>query len=1720
MASNIDVSVPTPVRATTKSVRDNFVAAKDEIEALQTSEASLVVDVEAEKIRNDDQDQRLDALESGGGIDLTPIEDDITDLDGRVTVNEGDIAANTADIAVEAQSREAADDALGIRIDNLSASGGYDDTQVKADIADLDGKVTVNEGDIATNVTDIADIKADTDKNTAEIADHEVRIDDLEARPISTGGGGGVPEPDVIKDPTLGDVALVRETTVINNPDYDSTDPDSEEFLNSGKWRTLTTGDIDTDPTTTFAFDPNNPEYAGLDTQLRVNRFLAEKTDNSVKKDGDTMTGALEVKDTVKADELHTIKLDTGQNSNMSLKRNNATKLLLSSDQTLAYQPLKYNAVYNLNHEHHLITKGYVDERHLITKGYVDDAIAGVSVDGLDELADQVAENTDDIIELFDAANAVSSSLGDSTVKTGVSLDESMTRSFYDEDNNRVLSVRSYFNEHNTTKTPHLIATDMDTGVSVGLKVNNVMSPNRVEQLAPGFKLGDDWIFPAAENPKDSPFIKLDPSNNISYYAGENSLKVCRSWGIINFVVDLDGTGRFKLLVGNPSERLDPNGGSGSAQAQVTLLLDTEDLINQNQIEEYTDNKTGLTYGTLTKSLSTSRGGVPKKVNGEWYTLQPNKQIVKVQIKDLPTKDVSLVGCAGGEKLAFGYLIGLDGKTRVAEWGKLNGVSVVNDRYIVWHALSEGIMCYDTVEDKIDTLFETDNWIEYGVNRIKNDWGVPEIHKALWYVPSAYTGFDNVDVPLEIIKVSTEDLSVERIKLPDNPNFACNSSSKIGLNKIAMTNFTSDVLFYDAIKKTFSTSDVNEPVGSRFCIGDDNYFTPRTTTGRPVEFVKHTIGLGSDLVANTNFLENDTLKEHNDFIQEDRARISGDEFEGPIFGPSITNLMEGKVEYLLKLATNASDNIHDIADVDDDVVMVQSRTSETEIEPGVTNRLKVRLWEDVSKYCNSTDVTYALLQPTTGAVQIWQCSNSGFGTGGSNYILNVVAETTEGDWLDPDEPIVLYRSDLLVSPYATFEMLKKYMDKIGIEIVNDSRALSLNNEDAIYSLKEGMTDLVTPRLEVATEDATTTIETMHEHSYPLFPDKDDPYYYLVPQRFVLLSRMFEGTIEGDDPKENIFCDDYSLDLWKNVIILDVKTGKTHDLPNCIVNGAQGLIYPALRGSHVITHSDGSCDVYLWISNPLRTVNYSQWGNEAAPLYRIHIPPHDQINDSDPFRNVTAKWTAIKPNKALFTFPDKNPFGNYTDDTKQFKYEIQSDTIKLKDSKTGKMHYFFRSGTKGATDFATFRLFEFIPDVDGDNPDIGIIIPVGAHPESTWGEYASGPHLIKEDTNGVQRCFMFSHPIGLTELYFVDDGAGRKPELRNYGDYTPEGTRVEDPVKKNALGRPRIVGKGILDNWYKGDQSAPQWLNHHVMDNKDRLSCTFVWFQFGYGICSLNLQNLGVIDRSNEVRLENNYKGNLNCLHIENRSQSYWGYIQESSIKNLQRFNQRTPDTHSNGSVWFFDYKTGMIADNESYYNDSRVYDSGGNRMSWRQYCRGAIEVRVNPIDSDIEIIGHDVGSETNDGEDSTDLGFSGEGITKMYDMFVLTAAGKSSSSVSEPKVFMFNPLTKSLSIVDNRETSATSLIPMPTYGVIACSCYGKKTDGTPGPIHMIEMLPEASISRIRKDATVLRKVYSVTGDSVEDDPNTWALDEPSDEPDTKQTETPDYSYEFDAISNE
>jgi hypothetical protein len=74
-----------------------------------------------------------------------------------------------------------------------------------------------------------------------------------------------------------------------------------------------------------------------------------------VKKDGDIMTGDLEVKGVAKATELKSTKLNSGEDSNLSIQRRGDTKLLIAPKETLAYQPVKYNDDYTLNHEslHH-----------------------------------------------------------------------------------------------------------------------------------------------------------------------------------------------------------------------------------------------------------------------------------------------------------------------------------------------------------------------------------------------------------------------------------------------------------------------------------------------------------------------------------------------------------------------------------------------------------------------------------------------------------------------------------------------------------------------------------------------------------------------------------------------------------------------------------------------------------------------------------------------------------------------------------------------------------------------------------------------------------------------------------------------------------------------------------------------------------------------------------------------------------------------------------------------------------------------------------------------------------------------------------------------------------------------------------------------------------------------------------------------------------------------
>ena len=73
---------------------------------------------------------------------------------------------------------------------------------------------------------------------------------------------------------------------------------------------------------------------------------------------------------------------------------------------------------------------------------------------------------------------------------------------------------------------------------------------------------------------------------------------------------------------------------------------------------------------------------------------------------------------------------------------------------------------------------------------------------------------------------------------------------------------------------------------------------------------------------------------------------------------------------------------------------------------------------------------------------------------------------------------------------------------------------------------------------------------------------------------------------------------------------------------------------------------------------------------------------------------------------------------------------------------------------------------------------------------------------------------------------------------------------------------------------------------------------------------------------------------------------------------------------------------------------------------------------------------------------------------------------------------------------------SAELRPVPQRALVALSNYGLNKAGTAGtPIHYISMLGGTNDTvNGRKQASTLRKLYAVTGDSIADDPDTWTLD--------------------------
>ncbi len=1141
------------------------------------------------------------------------------------------------------------------------------------------------------------------------------------------------------------------------------------------------------------------------------------------------------------------------------------------------------------------------------------------------------------------------------TYSTDLIINRYVDDAFLDRENNRILMWRNYFGQTGMNQQPHLIVADATTNqVEYKEVINPIAAGDRREAISCPFKIGDDQFFVQAENPKDSAPLKLDADGTFAEFG---DLKMCQDWAIINYHVKLSD--RYRLFVGNPQLRIDANYGNHSQQAQVTLLLDTEDLINQNEVESFTHSGDGQTYGTCTKRISNNRGGTPAVIDkGEGnipdvYLLQTGKSstIVKCDFNDLEAKDVTLTGVTN--KLPVGYLVDHAGKF-VSERGRLNGITVFQNRYIVFHALYDALYSFDTNDDSLTELVsmvnntELGQWVKYGVNNQRLTPAAPNFDDKLYYFPHSAIGDDGIRNDPKLIIVH-KDLTLEYVDIPYE-DWECTNSQKVNEYEIVCTNKKDKVFVFDT---------------------RDNSFSRFTSYER-----LNTIYEALDAEGNT--------------VHQILPYVDGN---------------------------NADDTSF--------------------------------------KDCNIQEIT-KVVDP--------------------EYIAN----------LD------LLRNNIIKN--------------------HDEAIQALNHNDSLISTRDGLSDIIHPEVHLATEDESYVMTNLMEHCSPCWPDEDHKYYQLISQDYVLFHRMYEGSKKTEDDDGNVVSnnetldsDDYGNDDISNLMIFHIPTGKIKDISVLVshndsavdIDGNPKNKFPSLRGKTVIPRSNGDVDVYSWIHNPRRK-------GISQPLVRIHIPANP--DPSNPFAGVTTNHTNIKCDLSLLTTPDANPYGNYVNTSKKYQYEISQFTWDLVDNETDERHHFIMSYNKGSKDYVTQRIFEI--NFDDSDPDEGTITPVAAHAASSNESFAAGIPVIKKDITGKNRCFLYGSPCALTELYFTgDDLLHRTVEMRNYADYTPQGIKRFHEEYVNGMGQQVIKEKGIYDNWYKSSTLSPQFLTQAPIDNNDYFTNIIVWYQGAYGVCSLNIQDLGVLDRQAETKFENNYQGSedeLSSMFSETKN-TYLSYLQEGGSRNLHRFSTKLLDTHSHGKLYYFPYRadyvydikddgSGINGNRTTLYNSTRKFDTDGNVIEEMLYKRSILEVSPNYVTGLVEIRAIVTSKKhfPSGNEPENPEGFSGESVVKFGDVFVCSSSSKSHSSITDPKVYIFDPHTRSIQKVSDTTVESTSLIACPQHGLVIGSSYGLDSNDQNTPVHLTTMTANPSVMQDRKTARTLRKLYSVTGDSVANDPDTWS----------------------------
>ncbi|MEK9696802.1 MAG: hypothetical protein VW270_13660, partial [Candidatus Poseidoniales archaeon] len=347
--------------------------------------------------------------------------------------------------------------------------------------------------------------------------------------------------------------------------------------------------------------------------------------------------------------------------------------------------------------------------------------------------------------------------------------------------------------------------------------------------------------------------------------------------GQINTASPLTTDGQYVVVTGAQTDTFSTS--NPPDKNAMVVLVDLEKAENNQEYETFYREYNGKGPGSSDrraagKVISDTVGAYSMHIdNGDGtnsvYFFQAGKKVHKAVVNDLDTYDVTVEECAPSGMIPIEYVMYNGG--RVTYKGRISGLTVFQNRYILFHALGHGIYSFDTSDETLTKIFDTTNdLVRYGVMRYEKGKGVPEIDGNLYFIPEGATAPDNVTYDLRLLKVYS-DLTVDEIPF-DVPNFGCDFSIVSGDETIMMFNQGSETLYvYDIFINRLQTvvSDTEIFSGTPYGSKGAAILTPNTSMSAANKWDYPTVNfyvagnsLSASVVRNTDFTENQLIANH------------------------------------------------------------------------------------------------------------------------------------------------------------------------------------------------------------------------------------------------------------------------------------------------------------------------------------------------------------------------------------------------------------------------------------------------------------------------------------------------------------------------------------------------------------------------------------------------------------------------------------------------------------------------------------------------------------------------------------------------------------------------------------------------------------------------------------------------------------------------------------------